>query len=508
MILLIHPPVAKPSEPPLGLARLAGALEAHDIPYGIIDANLEGLLFLLKQPLIIEDTWTKRAHRGLAKDLAYIREGGSYKSPDRYKSAVLNLNRLLAAASANYNCLVSLANYTDKELLPQKSRDLMAASDHYQENVFYPYFKARLEPAIRALQPDYIGISVNFLNQALCVFALAGFLRSVFPGIELIAGGSLISSWMSSPGWRNPFGGIFGHLIAGPGEEPLLSLLTGRTSDNGGRAEVYSPSFKKLPIKEYLAPGLILPYNTSSGCLWNRCSFCPEPAEKNRYKPLPVGIAHEQLGQLVKTTGASLIHLADNAVSPAFMQALIRSPAGAPWYGFARFLEQLADPGFCRQLKESGCVMLELGLESGDPQVLAGINKGINLEMASLVLKNLRQAGIISYVYLLFGTPDEDYEKAQATLAYVAAHAHLIGYLNLSLFNMPVACSLAEEYETTPFYRADLALYTDFVHPAGWGREHVRRFLEYEFKKHPAIRPVVRRKPPVFTSNHAAFFMV
>jgi hypothetical protein len=34
----------------------------------------------------------------------------------------------------------------------------------------------------------------------------------------------------------------------------------------------------------------------------------------------------------------------------------------------------------------------------------------------------------------------------------------------------------------------------------------VRGFLEKTFKKHPEIRPVIRNDPPVFTSNHAAFF--
>ena len=45
-------------------------------------------------------------------------------------------------------------------------------------------------------------------------------------------------------------------------------------------------------------------------------------------------------------------------------------PAGAPWYGFVRVTRRLADEDFCRALKLSGCVMLKLGLESGDQGVL------------------------------------------------------------------------------------------------------------------------------------------
>jgi hypothetical protein len=34
----------------------------------------------------------------------------------------------------------------------------------------------------------------------------------------------------------------------------------------------------------------------------------------------------------------------------------------------------------------------------------------------------------------------------------------------------------------------------------------VRRFLDREWKRHPLIAPILRRDPPIFTSNHAPFF--
>ena len=58
-----------------------------------------------------------------------------------------------------------------------------------------------------------------------------------------------------------------------------------------------------------------------------------------------------------------------------------------------------------------------------------------------------------------------------------------------------------------PFYDGDLSLYTDFVHPKGWNRGLVRNFLDREFKRHPAVAAILRRDPPLFTSNHAPFFV-
>lgn len=47
-IILIHPPIAKCSEPPAGIARLSGCLKANNIQHEIIDANMEGIFFLLQ----------------------------------------------------------------------------------------------------------------------------------------------------------------------------------------------------------------------------------------------------------------------------------------------------------------------------------------------------------------------------------------------------------------------------------------------------------------------------
>ena len=150
--------------------------------------------------------------------------------------------------------------------------------------------------------------------------------------------------------------------------------------------------------------------------------------------------------------------------------------------------------------------MHKLGLESGDQRVLEAMQKGIDLGEVSLALKTLKQAGIATYVYLLFGTPPESLEEARATRDFVARHHDEIGFLNVAIFNLPVYGPDTVNLETKMFYEGDLSLYVDFEHPKGWNRKQVRQFLDKEFKRHPAIAPILRRDPPVFTSNHAPFF--
>jgi radical SAM superfamily enzyme YgiQ (UPF0313 family) len=216
----------------------------------------------------------------------------------------------------------------------------------------------------------------------------------------------------------------------------------------------------------------------------------------------------QDLLHLVDQQKPVLIHLLDNALNPSVMKAICQHPLGVPWYGFARITRHLIDLDFCRALKQSGCVMLQLGLESGDQSVLDDLKKGIHLEDASLALKNLNEAGIATYVYLLFGTPPEDLIEARRTLQFVIRHRECIHFLNLAIFNMPTYGPEAEKFETCTFYEGDLSLYTSFDHPKGWDRQRIRQFLDKEFRRHPAIAPILRRDPLIFTSNHAPFFVM
>jgi radical SAM superfamily enzyme YgiQ (UPF0313 family) len=332
---------------------------------------------------------------------------------------------------------------------------------------------------------------------------MIGFIRKELPGTKVILGGGLVSSWMKRPGWKDPFAGLVDHIVAGPGERPLLDILDVRDRKQGHSA----PEYSTLPLHEYLSPGFILPYSGSSGCYWNRCSFCPEKAEDNPYIPVPIERAMADLTILTSKTKPSLIHLLDNSVSPAIMRSLAERPVGVPWYGFARIDHDLEDIDYCMALKRSGCTMLKLGVESGDQTVLDRMQKGIEIETASEVLKNLRKAGIATYIYLLFGTPYETIVEARRTLDFVVNHRDAITFLNLAIFNMPICAQEVGEHETEQFYEGDLSLYIGFKHPLGWDRKIVRHFLDNEFKKHGAVSPILRNEPPHFTSNHAAFFV-
>lgn len=522
-MILIHPPVVKPCESPAGLAKLAGALNHHNIPHTIIDANREGVADLLVKSGrgldctqreaekdhveagvgYVSDRWTNRSVRNLESNLAALTSWQTYRNIDRYKRAVLDVNRVLAMSASKSGVRLGIANYQDQRFSPLRSTDLIGASEIPDHNPFFPYFKRRLLTVLESKGANVAGFSLNYLSQAICTFAMIGFLKREIPGIRIILGGGLVTSWVRQPGWSNPFKGLVDDMVDGPGESELLSIH-GMTYQEG----YTEPDYSVLSMEGYLAPGPILSYSASSGCYWSRCSFCPERAEGNPYIPVPVDRVMTDLHNLTERTKPVLVHLLDNALSPVLLKTLAASSFCVPWYGFARISSHLTDLDFCLALKRSGCVMLQLGLESGDQNVLDTMQKGFDLETASLALKTLKKAGIATYVYLLFGTPAETIVEARKTLDFTAKHSNQIDFLNLAIFNLPVHSPEAQEFETSEFYEGDLSLYRSFSHPKGWGRNFVRQFLDREFKRHPAIAMILRKVPPIFTSNHAPFFVM
>ncbi|MBW2369727.1 MAG: radical SAM protein, partial [Deltaproteobacteria bacterium] len=138
-VLLIHPPVVRPCEPPPGLARLAGTLQAHQIPCRMIDANLEGLLDLCRRPITSRDTWTHRAAGRVNQNLEKIRFLSTYRNSDRYRQVVSELGRVLAVQSGVSTIRIGLANYQDQALSPVNSGYLTAASSSPEANPLFPY---------------------------------------------------------------------------------------------------------------------------------------------------------------------------------------------------------------------------------------------------------------------------------------------------------------------------------------------------------------------------------
>ncbi|MCD6396655.1 MAG: hypothetical protein J7L71_03885, partial [Spirochaetaceae bacterium] len=197
-MLLISPPASRICEAYPSLARLGGALKAYNVPYKILDGNLEGLLYIINSETRDEDTWTRRAVKGKEHSLKMLTSPEGYINFDTYKSHIKRLNRLLDKSKLNNGYDITLANFKGP-LTPLQSTDLKNAAVNYKDNPFFTWFSKRIPQILNEMESTensvkFIGISVTFLSQALTAFAIAGFIRILRPDVTIIWGGGLITS--------------------------------------------------------------------------------------------------------------------------------------------------------------------------------------------------------------------------------------------------------------------------------------------------------------------------
>ena len=473
-MLLIFPPVAKPCEPPAGIAKLAAALASHGLPCDVADMNLEALLFLLGRDVEASDTWSRRAIKNSSRDLAALRDPGTYRSRDRYSRAVTDLSRVLELSGRGLGVIAGLADYHDAKLSPVRSADLIEAAGHPEQNLFYPYFSNGLPEIVgrlfgmrecgaaeeKAGSPGRtskggggiaIGFSLNYLSQALTTFAMIGFIRKEFPGIRIVLGGGLVTSWMKRPGWKDPFQGLVDHLVAGPGEGPLLSLSASTLPDS----MPVPPDYTSLPMGDYLSPGFVLPYAGIERLLLEQmfllsrtrggqslpsvsCSSGDGRVEfADRDRPDPV-----------------LVHLLDNAVSPALMRGLAEAPPGVPWYGFARIGRELAGPGFLHGAQKVRVRHAETGAGVRRPGRARQDGEGDrSRDRFAGATEPAGRPGSPPMFISCSARPSETITEARRTLDFVVRHHEAITFLNLAVFNLPICSKEAGLYPTAALLR-------------------------------------------------------
>lgn len=509
-LMLIYPPVVRPSEPPLGLAVLAAFLRKAGLSFQVLDLNVETFQRLLApdfpnpKPL---DRFSRRSLSKLQQCMEEIRSPRILSSLERYRSVISHLQRVLwlrtqLAGGPRF----TLTDFQHPDLSPLRTQDLHRMAQERSMGPIGVWMEQRLLDTVHSLRPRWIGISVQYLSQALSAMALAGALHRATPHVKVVMGGGLVTSW-ARLGTLPDLRPWVDELIPGSGLEPLARLLGRHPESLPGDLPV--PQFQGFPLDQYLSPERIVPMNTSVGCYWGRCQFCPEADQGSSFREIPAGEVPPRMEETALQSAARWLHLTDNAIPPQTLKILARSEIGIPWFGFARFEPLLAEPELARGLYRSGCRMLQLGLESGSQRVLARLKKGIRLQVASEVLRALHQQGIATYVYVLFGTPGETMEDAKSTMRFVVDHAPWIDYLHCAILNLPRAGLVSRNLDVREFPgqgHQDLSLYVDFRASGGMDRRAARRFLEREFSRQPEIAAILRRDPPSFTSAHAALF--
>jgi radical SAM superfamily enzyme YgiQ (UPF0313 family) len=131
----------------------------------------------------------------------------------------------------------------------------------------------------------------------------------------------------------------------------------------------------------------------------------------------------DEMEYAVKTLGVKHFYLWGDTVTlnaksfGKFCDELIARNLGAKWFGNAR-ADNLVDPAFVQKLKDSGCWMLAMGIESESEEVRKDMVKRLEEQKVRTAFTNLRATGIRSFAFFIYGYPGETLASMERTTAY------------------------------------------------------------------------------------------
>ena len=186
------------------------------------------------------------------------------------------------------------------------------------------------------------------------------------------------------------------------------------------------PAWDLLDLKRYALPLVDKPYvivETSRGCPYT-CDFCVAPIHQgHKFRDRSAKSLVDEIERTYRELGIEFFYLWGDTVTlnvksfTAFCDELIARQLPIQWFGNAR-ADNLTDPAFVHRLRRAGCWMLALGIESESDEVRKDMVKRLERQKIQTAFANMRQAGIKSFAFFIFGYPGETPQTMDLTTNY------------------------------------------------------------------------------------------
>jgi anaerobic magnesium-protoporphyrin IX monomethyl ester cyclase len=155
--------------------------------------------------------------------------------------------------------------------------------------------------------------------------------------------------------------------------------------------------------------------NTSRGCPYS-CHFCSKSCLS--FRSMSPRKIYEMIADLKKEFRLEEIYFGDelflsNKNKFRELAPMLKS-LNIPWAGQARV--NLVDKYFLTIIKDTNCVGLGYGIESGSQKILDNMNKKITVKQIESAMINTQKLKIPIKVQLIFGYPGEDEDTVQETI--------------------------------------------------------------------------------------------
>jgi len=287
----------------------------------------------------------------------------------------------------------------------------------------------------RCVGEDLVGITSMTHEINFCA-KLAEKIKKESPNTRVVIGG-VHATFL--PGETMETFKSFDYLVYGEGEHTLYELI--KAIDNGGdfekinglafRAEdktsINQPRMLEEDLNNFPSPAWHLFPNakeyivmTSRGCPFG-CIFCSKVyGRKVRFRS--VSKVMEEIQMLVDKYQAKHMYIYDDTFTlikdrtVEICDEIIKRGLNKKLRWETETRVSCVDMEILTKLKKAGCVLVKFGIESGNPEILKKVEKGITIEQAREAVKMAKKAKLRTEGLFILGHPNETKETMKDTI--------------------------------------------------------------------------------------------
>ena len=307
--------------------------------------------------------------------------------------------------------------------------------------VVFPLSEDRLTSLINDFQPDLVGATAVSMTVDHALMVLRQ-IKALAPSATTVLGGPHATFCAAEILQSSPQVDV---IACGEGEATLVALVRAKETKgswrnipgiayrHGGGVTTTSPppladldklappARELIPLGRYRALGLPASMTTSRGCPF-KCIFCvgrKMVGAKIRYwNPVRVVDEMERLSKL----GFHQINLADDLFTAnhdhclAVCNEILNRRLAVEWTAFARV--DTVTRQVLEAMRRAGCTTISFGVETGSPDMLRRIKKGITLDQVEQAMRLCKRCDIVPHASFILGLPGETLETLRQTLEF------------------------------------------------------------------------------------------
>ena len=301
---------------------------------------------------------------------------------------------------------------------------------------------------IKKHQPVMVGFSCT-TSSFFDGIRLVKLIKQEFPQVKVVFGGVHVSAIREK---AFDYGDI-DFVLVGEGEQGLYELLTTPVSEyqtiegliwRGGREVVFNgfrktmieldslplPAYEKLAgyPEAYQLPLFNYPKAPNTSCISSRgcpyaCSYCDRSVFRRSFRYNSADYLYRHLVYLRERFDIRHINFYDDQFTfnrdrvVVFCHRLIAEPLGMTFNCVVR--GEHIDFDLLVLMKQAGCWMISLGIETGDEELLAQHRQNPDLSMLADKIRLIKTADIRVKGLLMMGLPGENERSIQKSMEYV-----------------------------------------------------------------------------------------